>query len=213
MKFLRHKIIFNTSVGAALFFIFIGVLFWGGFNWSLEMTNTESFCISCHEMRDNTYKEYRKSGHFKNRTGVRATCPDCHVPRDWVHKVARKIRATNELFHHFIGTIDTRKKFLDNRYDLARIVWKTMKDSDSRECRNCHSDQAMALRKQREVSAQQHRLAEKQHKTCIDCHKGIAHQLPEKFLEAEHERFKAEKTPCYTCHENMGRAQSGDGWD
>ena len=27
----------------------VGVLFWGGFNTALEATNTEKFCISCHE--------------------------------------------------------------------------------------------------------------------------------------------------------------------
>ena len=36
-----------------------GIVFWGGFNWSLELTNTEQFCISCHEMRENVFKEYQ----------------------------------------------------------------------------------------------------------------------------------------------------------
>ena len=38
-----------------------GVIFWGGFNTVLEMTNQEQFCISCHEMRDNVYVEYRNT--------------------------------------------------------------------------------------------------------------------------------------------------------
>ncbi len=213
MKFLRHKIIFGTSLGAAIFFVIVGILVWGGFNWSLELTNTETFCISCHEMSDNNYMEYKKSVHFSNPSGVRATCPDCHVPRDWIHKVARKIRASNELFHHFIGTIDTRKKFPAKRYELAKHVWKTMKDTDSRECRNCHSETAMATRKQSDVAASQHKLAKSQHKTCIDCHKGIAHQLPEKIFEAEHDRFKKENVPCYTCHEDVARPPADDSWN
>src|SRR5262249_23083953 len=28
-----------------------GVIFWGAFNTALELTNTETFCTSCHEMR------------------------------------------------------------------------------------------------------------------------------------------------------------------
>ena len=210
---LSRKVLFGASTGAALFFIVLGILFWGGFNWSLELTNTEEFCISCHEMRDNVYMEYRKTIHFSNRTGVRATCPDCHVPHEWIYKVARKIRASNELFHHFLGTIDSREKFVAKRLELAEHVWKTMKQTHSRECRNCHSESAMAVDGQRDVAAEQHALAQSQNKTCIDCHKGIAHRLPEAFLEAEHERFETEKVPCYQCHEEMARPRPDDNWD
>ena len=64
---------------------FAGIIFWGGFNTALEATNTLEFCISCHEMRDNVYQEYKKTVHYSNRTGVRAICSDCHVPKDWGH--------------------------------------------------------------------------------------------------------------------------------
>ncbi|NEU35619.1 cytochrome C, partial [bacterium LRH843] len=37
-------------------FIF-GILFWGGFNTALEATNTEKFCIGCHEMEANVYAD------------------------------------------------------------------------------------------------------------------------------------------------------------
>ena len=70
-----------------------GVVFWGGFNTAMEATNTMAFCTSCHEMRDTVYVEYKETIHYSNRSGVRATCADCHVPRDWVHKMARKIQA------------------------------------------------------------------------------------------------------------------------
>ncbi len=204
----------NFTTPVALFILIVsfiaGILFWGAFNTILELTNTESFCISCHEMRDNVYKEYRHSVHFANATGVRATCPDCHVPKEWTHKVARKIAATNELFHHFAGSIDTTEKFTAKRFELAQIVWRVMKETDSRECRNCHSETAMALSRQRPAAAEQHELAQQQHKTCIDCHKGIAHELPEKFLAAEHERFEKEKVDCIQCHADMAHAKPGD---
>ncbi len=190
-----------------------GIVFWGGFNWALELTNTESFCISCHEMRDNPYKEYRQSIHFSNPSGVRATCPDCHVPREWIYKVIRKIRASNELYHHFLGTIDTREQFLAQRHELAKIVWKTMRETDSRECRNCHSETAMKLKDQNPLAAEAHRQAQDEHKTCIDCHQGIAHQLPEAFLEAEHERFEREQVPCYRCHQQMSRPDDDEAWE
>jgi len=155
-----------------------GILFWGGFHWTLEMTNTEAFCIGCHEMRDNPYKELQQTIHFKNRSGVRATCPDCHVPHEWFAKIRRKIQASNELYHKLLGTVDTPEKFEAHRLALATNVWNSMKARDSLECRNCHSKNAMDPHKQKEASQIMFQ-ASTQSLTCIDCHKGIAHKLPE----------------------------------
>ncbi len=166
--------------GGILMFV-AGIIFWGGFNTALEATNTEGFCISCHEMRDYVYQEYQDTIHFKNRTGVRATCPDCHVPQPWVYKVTRKIQATfKELPHKIIGTINTREKFEAHRLELAEHVWATMKSTDSRECRNCHALVYMDLAKQDKSAQKKHALdyVRESGKTCIDCHKGIAHHLP-----------------------------------
>lgn len=167
------------SAGFLLFAgLVVGVAGWGGFNWAMELTNTEAFCLSCHEMEQNVYREYRGTIHDANGSGVRATCPDCHVPKEWVHKVARKIQASNELYHHFLGTIDTREKFEVKRLQLARNVWNAMASTDSRECRNCHNFSAMDVTMQRNRARTQHLEAESQGATCIDCHKGIAHDLP-----------------------------------
>jgi len=157
------------------------VLFWGAFNTFMEYTNTLEFCISCHEMEDNVYHEYTKTIHHTNRTGVRTVCSDCHVPKDWTRKLIRKIQATNELFHHFLGTIDTPEKFEDARYDMAERVWAAMEATDSRECRNCHSFQAMDFAKQQRRPQEKHPAAMEQGKTCINCHKGIAHSLSEDY--------------------------------
>ena len=75
-----------------------GIIFWGGFNTGLEMTNTLEFCTTCHEMRDTVYQEYKETIHYSNRTGVRAICSDCHVPKDWVHKMIRKSKASLEVW-------------------------------------------------------------------------------------------------------------------
>lgn len=155
-----------------------GVIFWGGFNTALEVTNTETFCISCHEMRVNVYEEYKDTIHYTNRTGVRATCPDCHVPKEWAYKVVRKIKASNELYHKVMGSIDTPEKFEAKRLQLARNVWKAMKETDSRECRNCHDFQSMDYVEQGRRAVQQHQQGLEGGQTCIDCHKGVAHSLP-----------------------------------
>jgi cytochrome c-type protein NapC len=156
-----------------------GVVFWGAFNTALEFTNTEKFCISCHEMEANVYQEMTRTIHYTNRSGVRASCPDCHVPHDWTDKIARKMQASKEVWGHLFGTIDTRRKFLDERLRLAQHEWARLKANDSLECRNCHSAVAMDLSKQSQRSADIHsRYLLTGVATCIDCHKGIAHQLP-----------------------------------
>ncbi len=189
-----------------------GILFWGGFNYALEVTNRETFCISCHEMRDNVFHEYRQSVHFLNRTGVRASCPDCHVPREWSHMVVRKIKATNELYHWLIGTIDTPEKFKRRRLELARGVWRDLEKTDSRECRNCHQFDFMAMNEQSWPAAERHRRGKEQGKTCIACHIGIAHELPRSFLDSEHERFRQNGTPCSDCHAGLSDPAVGDNW-
>ncbi len=159
--------------------IIAGILFWGGFNWAMEMTNNEEFCISCHEMQVNVYEEYKDTIHYANRTGVRATCPDCHVPKEWQHKVVRKIQATNELFHKMAGSIETPEKFEAKRLKMAKHVWEVMKKTDSRECRNCHDYESMDYPAQGRRAVAQHSVALDEGQTCIDCHKGIAHSLPD----------------------------------
>jgi len=172
---LSRKVILGTTLGAALFFMIVGVIFWGGFNTAMEVTNTLDFCISCHEMEENVYREYTETVHFTNRSGVRATCSDCHVPDPWVHKVVRKVQASNEILHKVLGSIDTPEKFDAKRLQLARNVWKAMKETDSRECRNCHDFNSMNPEDQKKRSRKQHINGLQVGNTCIDCHKGIAH--------------------------------------
>jgi len=156
-----------------------GVIFWGGFNTVMEYTNTLSFCVSCHEMESTVYPEYKKTVHYSNPSGVRVICSDCHVPKNWTAKLVRKIKATNEVYHWLVGTIDTPEKFEAHRLQMATNVWEQMKATDSRECRNCHSFEAMDFKRQARRPQEKHPAAIKEGKTCIDCHKGIAHNLPE----------------------------------
>ena len=164
-----------------------GVFFWGGFNTAMEATNTLEFCIGCHEMKDNVYQEYKKTIHYSNRTGVRAYCSDCHVPKDWTHKMIRKIKASRELYGKVMGTISTPEKFEAKRLELATNEWERMKASDSRECRNCHSFSAMDIEKQKKRASKMHKIGLDEKQTCIDCHKGIAHSKPKNMPEDEEE--------------------------
>ena len=130
-------------------------------------------------MRDNVYVELQNTIHFTNRSGVRATCPDCHVPHEWTSKIARKMQASKEVWGKIFGSIDTREKFEAMRLTLAQHEWDRLKANNSLECRNCHDFDYMDFTRQSKRAAGAHStyLADGS-RTCIDCHKGIAHRLP-----------------------------------
>jgi len=145
----------------------------------LAWTNTEQFCIGCHEMKDNVYAEFKGTIHDVNRSGVRAICSNCHVPHEPWPLVKRKMRASLELAGHFMGVIDTKEKFQAKRYELATRVWTRMKETDSLECRNCHHDNAFDPDKQSDRAKARHSTMKEKGLTCIDCHFGIAHHEPD----------------------------------
>jgi cytochrome c-type protein NapC len=157
-----------------------GIMFWGGFNTALEATNTETFCTGCHEMRDNVFADLQTTVHFANGSGVRAKCSDCHVPHDWTDKIARKMAASKEVYGWLFGTINTPEKFEAHRLEMAQREWARFRANDSLECRNCHSYVAMDFSKQSPRAADAHeRILGAGEATCIDCHAGIAHRLPQ----------------------------------
>lgn len=174
----------RLALPAAVLMFAVGIVFWGGFNTAMEASNTLAFCISCHEMENTVYQEYRHSVHYTNASGVQATCPDCHVPKEWTAKFIRKIKASRELYYWLLGTIDTPEKFEARRLALATRVWETLQESDSRECRNCHRFSVMDLQGQARFAARIHADAMQEGQTCIDCHKGITHRLPRRQVTA-----------------------------
>lgn len=181
LRFVLSKPSTHMSIGAlSMAGFFAGVIFWGGFNTAMEFTNEEAFCIGCHEMRDNVYEELKTTIHYSNRSGVRAICSDCHVPHNWTDKVARKMQASKEVWGKIFGTINTREKFQQKRLELANHEWQRLKANDSLECRNCHEFSSMDFSRQSQRAARLHSTSlASGEKTCIDCHKGIAHQLPD----------------------------------
>ncbi len=184
----RRYFIWGMPLAGILGVFVAGIIFWGGFNTAMEATNTKEFCVSCHEMNDFVYQEYQGTIHDVNRSGVGAVCSDCHVPKDWTHKIIRKIKASREVWGKITGTINTREKFEAKRLHLAMNEWERMKKTDSIECRNCHDFESMMPEFQKPRARAQHLNAMKTGQTCIDCHKGIAHsdardRADEEYLE------------------------------
>jgi cytochrome c-type protein NapC len=156
----------------------LGVVGLLSFDFALHATNTDAFCVSCHELRDNALVEFVGTPHHTNATGKVAGCPDCHVPKEFVPKMIRKVRAAGEVYHHLIGTIDTPEKYDAYRMTMATKTWAYMTERDSRECRNCHDEARWDLSMQSEKAREYHSEALSRGKTCISCHKGLAHKLP-----------------------------------
>ncbi|MFM4824484.1 pentaheme c-type cytochrome TorC [Aeromonas bivalvium] len=165
----------------ALVLVGVGVTLAGsiGLHYGFEKTSSLEFCISCHTMESTVYPEYKESVHFKNASGVQAICTDCHQPKDFVGKVARKMEAANDLYQQFIGhSIDTQEKFEDRRLHLAERVWARMSSQNSKTCKSCHSYDNMDHAKQSPAAALAMKDAAAKNMNCIECHKGIAHELP-----------------------------------
>ena len=164
-----------------------GLAAWAIFSWTLATTNTIAFCTtSCHEM-DPVTNEWKQTIHYSNRSGVRAGCPDCHVPHALGPKLYAKMRASKEIWGKMTGVISTPEKFEAHRMELATNQWEIMKTTNSRECMNCHNFEAMSGTKQTQSNYKRHMEAKSEGKICIDCHKGIAHHLPKEYKDPDEE--------------------------
>ena len=166
----------RLAITAAIFFA--GFVAFGAMNTFFAYTNEMDFCISCHSMKTN-YEEYKESNHFKNTSGVQATCADCHVPKEFFPKLGAKIMAAKDVYHEVMGTVDTPEKYEARRWEMASRVWAKMEATDSRECRNCHDFSSMDLSEQSRMARKKHARAPEKGQTCIQCHRGIVHLEPD----------------------------------
>lgn len=156
-------------VGTAVFLIV--------FTTGVKYTNSLEFCISCHSM-EFPYAEYKKSGHFQNTAGIQATCPDCHVPHDYPDLLIAKVMAYKDVLHEILGTVDTKEKYEEHRLSMAKAVWAKMEKAESKTCRTCHDLSNMTFGEQGRRARRKHKEALGNGKHCINCHKGIVHELP-----------------------------------
>ena len=157
----------------------VGAILLGAFNGTMNATNSNQFCYSCHIGMDTIVEEYQQSIHFKNETGVQAQCADCHVPKEFFPKMWVKIRATKDVYHQLMGTV-TLENFEELRVHQAEVVYDIMKGRDSKECKNCHNPDGWDTTMQ-SMRAKNHHdpaLWAEKDETCVDCHMGVAHKKP-----------------------------------
>lgn len=144
------------------------------FDATLHATSTDAFCTSCHEM-EIPLAQLEKTNHYQNASGVTAGCSDCHVPREFLPKMVRKVEAAREVWGTITGVIDTPEKYAAHAAAMKEREINRLKANDSQECRNCHDAERMLLAVQGKMAQRMHRKMLSNDKTCIDCHTGIAH--------------------------------------
>lgn len=145
------------------------------FDATMHATSTEEFCTSCHEMEINPFAQVKKTAHHSNKAGIAATCSDCHVPKEFVPKMIRKIEASREVWGTLMGIIDTPEKYRAHAPKMKAREIARLQANDSQECRNCHQTDRMLLAAQTAKAQEYHQAMLSNGKTCIDCHSGIAH--------------------------------------
>ncbi|MBK1616335.1 hypothetical protein CKO44_23090 [Rubrivivax gelatinosus] len=162
----------------------LGALAFAGGSFALQRVETNAFCTSCHTMQT-PLAEMKLSLHHGNRSGVAAQCADCHVPPDTAGRLLRHLQGARELWHEQQGTISTPEKFEARRLLMATREWDRMQAGGSAECRRCHAFEAMAPDVQKKSAYAKHQRAQAEGKSCIACHKGIAHDLPRDWQDPE----------------------------
>ena len=159
--------------------VLIGAVAIVGTQVMVHVTGTDAFCGgACHSMQW-VATEHQAGTHGATRTGMRATCHDCHIPREYPHLLWYKaVAGTKDVIGEMRGVIDTEAKFQAERRRMAELVWHEYKENDSRACRGCHVFSAEVLAKQQDAAKGSHAAVLEGRATCIDCHKGVGHLAP-----------------------------------
>ncbi|MFC1713462.1 NapC/NirT family cytochrome c [Candidatus Poribacteria bacterium] len=122
---------------------------------SLEVTGTNIFCSSCHEMREHvsTWKSTAHSG---------VQCKKCHIPAGGISMMKRKIVALKEVYFH----ITADKDFEEIRAESADRV-------PDKRCKKCHEDT------QNLIVYHSLKITHKDHWergiSCTECHARVVH--------------------------------------
>ena len=129
-------------------------------------------------MHDNLLPELQKTVHWNNCTGVRARCPDCHVPHDftgtrWRARCRRAARCSASS-----SAPSTPAKVQSTASaGAARVEALRGQRLEGMPC--LPRLQGHELRQDASGIAGGDAQGAERNQSCVDCHKGVAHQLPE----------------------------------
>ncbi len=180
-KWPKSKWLLGIPIGG---FVMIGVGAAGllVMNKVLHATSTSEFCLSCHTHQGISVAEFEAASHSYNNTGVRAECADCHLPdpeEKFFHYLLAKIIVSKDIFAEIRGVANTDEKYEAHRGEWAKKVWTEYRENESEYCLHCHQFDHMTIESQPRLAQRRHQRAIENGQSCIDCHQGIAHKLPE----------------------------------
>lgn len=175
------KTLIKSGAGLSLLIgLVVGAIATGAGNTMLHETSETGFCVSCH-VYEEFYPAFQESVHQRNASGVRAECQDCHIPHEsFLGRVAHKTKSgLRDLWAYHVEGVDTPEAFAERLPGLAEDVWAYYLENDSQQCRSCHNPDGWDYEAQSAAAAAVHKQATEQGQTCIQCHQGIAHPVPE----------------------------------
>ena len=155
-------------------------------NTVMHASSTTDFCNACHSHTINTKEEHELSSHYQNKTGVRAECHHCHLPSmedEWLDYTITKMIVSLDVFAELRGKITSPEAYDEHRPQMFEKVVHEYKENDSKFCRNCHKAESMVLENQGRLAAERHARMDERGQTCIDCHYGLVHKLPDNYDE------------------------------
>ncbi|GHH97476.1 NapC/NirT family cytochrome c [Neobacillus kokaensis] len=125
----------------------------GGGYGVLAMTNSPTFCASCHEMAPE-YSTFTASAHNN------ITCVQCHIKPGTINMLTHKMKSMKEVYYHVTGVPN-------------QIVQTEHEAVSNENCLQCHS-------KNRIVTASgdlkvNHKKHIEKDIPCITCHAGVVH--------------------------------------
>ncbi|WHY85422.1 NapC/NirT family cytochrome c [Neobacillus novalis] len=190
----RWKLLFVSLVGCI-------VVFGGGYG-VLSLTNSPSFCSSCHEMAPE-YSTFTASAHSN------ISCVQCHIKPGFTNMITHKMKSMKEVYYHVTG--------------IPEQIVQTEEEAVSNEnCLQCHS-------KNRLVTASgdlkvNHKGHIEKDIPCITCHAGVVHakiaarginteevrghwtkENAEKLMEQKY--LRPNMGSCIDCHEKVNNGE------
>ncbi|MCD8072499.1 MAG: NapC/NirT family cytochrome c, partial [Alistipes sp.] len=167
----RRKILAITLLG-----ILIGVFATISVNYVYVNSSKDSSCMSCHA-HPHAEKSWKLSSHYHNRSGVKTSCVDCHIPPKG---------SFNHFYHKTrLGVHDVWSYIFR---DMENIDWESKKELEyaqrivfNASCLECHvqlfpegiSDDGITAHLYYEDNH------EKLNLQCISCHLDVGHYNPD----------------------------------
>ncbi|MBR9728749.1 NapC/NirT family cytochrome c [Shewanella intestini] len=176
----KYSIIVLILVG-----VVAGVVGYFATQQTLHATSQDAFCMTCHS-HHSLKDEVLASAHGGGRAGVTVQCQDCHLPHGPVDYLIKKIIVSKDLYGFLtIKDFNTQKWLDENRREQADTALAYFKATDSANCQHCHTriyeNQPDTMKRMAKMMHSRNAKQEgAKRKTCIDCHKGVAHPYPKK---------------------------------